>query len=231
MGVLSRLPWWSAFPLSAGFGLISVFAPDALPQPIRIVLFWLGIALLVVGIGAASWHFRVRVWVARNVLWRLRLHEPAAANIAASTAHKLTQIDRERVARLISDVFDFIGAEVMPLQNTLVSAICGSDPPDLCALGPPLQDRHRALSRSAHALLQRHSHYLELVDLDLLPLLQDIASLGKPIADAFEARDWPKGAQQERANALNYAFSALGNTVEHIKIGLRDTRREMLDAG
>lgn len=76
MGFVSKLPWWSAFPLSGGFGLVSMFAPDAFPEWARVALFWMGVILLAIGILAAGWHYRPRNWLSRNVWWRLRLHPP-----------------------------------------------------------------------------------------------------------------------------------------------------------
>lgn len=227
MGVVSRLPWWSAFPLSGGFGLVSIFAPDAFPQWLRVILFWVGVALLALGLAAAIWHFRPRGWVARHLFWRLKRHPPKAHQ--STVRHNLTQVDRERIAGLILDVFDFIGAEIMPFYNELVSAICGSDPAALSALGPSMQHRQRALSRAANELWHRHSHYLEIIDLDIIPIMQGIDALRNPISNAYDARDWPQGAQQERANAVNYAFSALGGVLENIKVELREKRKEFLD--
>ena len=70
MGLGSRLPWWSAFPLSGGFGLVSIFAPDAFPDWLRIALFWCGVCLLATGMLATGWHYRPKRWLSRNLWWR-----------------------------------------------------------------------------------------------------------------------------------------------------------------
>ena len=58
MATLSKLPWWSSLPLSLGSMLMSAFAPDAFPEWSRVLLFWAGVVLALVGIVAAAWHFR-----------------------------------------------------------------------------------------------------------------------------------------------------------------------------
>lgn len=58
MGFVSKLPWWAAFPVSIGAGLMGVFAPDAFPELISVFLFWVGVVLFVVGVMASCWHFK-----------------------------------------------------------------------------------------------------------------------------------------------------------------------------
>ena len=58
MPLFPMLPWWSAFPLSVGLGLLGVFAPDAVPEWLRIILFWTGAFLFVLGVVAALGHFK-----------------------------------------------------------------------------------------------------------------------------------------------------------------------------
>lgn len=76
MGPITKLPWWIAFPLSGGVTLMSVFAPDAVPDWIRVSLFWCGVGLLIVGVFAATWHHRPKGWLARNVWWRFAHRKP-----------------------------------------------------------------------------------------------------------------------------------------------------------
>lgn len=100
MGVFARLPWWSAFPLSGGFGLVGIFAPDAVPEWLRIALFWTGVALLAIGVAAAVWHYRPTAWLAQHVWWRFgRLPPtkdhplPAAAQLAPPLAPRTSKAE------------------------------------------------------------------------------------------------------------------------------------------
>ena len=40
---------------------MSVFAPDAFPEWLRVSLFWLGVALALFGVAATVWHFRRKI--------------------------------------------------------------------------------------------------------------------------------------------------------------------------
>lgn len=85
MQFISKLPWWAAFPLSGGLTLMGIFSPDAVPQWLRITLFWAGVGLALVGLMAATWHFRPRGWLARNLLWRFKLRAPLPATEGGDT--------------------------------------------------------------------------------------------------------------------------------------------------
>ena len=55
---------------------MGIFAPDAFPEWLRVVLFWMGAALAAVGVAAAAWHYRPKGWLKRHVWWRLKLNPP-----------------------------------------------------------------------------------------------------------------------------------------------------------
>lgn len=140
---------------------------------------------------------------------------------------KLTVVDRERVAEMMRDVHDFMGAQVEPFRNKLVIAVCGTDPPALGDL-EALKPRQRELDIAALELFQRHLHYLELINLDIMPLLRGISNLQQPMAGAVEAIDWPAAAQTPRTDALNTAFSALGGDINAIRDSIAQKRKEYL---
>jgi len=146
----------------------------------------------------------------------------------APRPHRLTATDRERIAEVIRDVFDFLGRDLQPFHNKLVSAICGHSPPAISAL-EPLQAKQRELALSALELYQRHSHYLDLIGVDIIPVYRGISDLQTPMADAVEAKDWPTKAQQERANAVNTAFSELGGYMTDVQDALVAKRKEYID--
>lgn len=52
---------------------MGIFAPDAFPEWIRVGLFWLGVALAVLGICLAGWHYRPKKFLQEHVFWRFAL--------------------------------------------------------------------------------------------------------------------------------------------------------------
>lgn len=120
MALLAKLPWWSALPLSAGFALMGIFAPDAFPEWIRTSLFWVGVALAFVGISAGAVHFRPKGWWSTNIGWRFRSRPPhalvpaPAAPVITPTSHKgkplvrLTDAERDRVSQALLGISDYL---------------------------------------------------------------------------------------------------------------------------
>jgi hypothetical protein len=232
--------WGRRLGFAIGGALMSAFGPSIVPQKFQPWLVALGFVIILLAIFwplLERWPGRL---LAQHVFWRFHLRPPSASEPARSSSEptpqsnnprNLTATDRERVSKLILDVSDFIGADLQPFRNELVTAICGRSPPALSALSKPIQDMQRKLSRAANELWHRHTHYLELIGLDILPILRGIEDLRNPIAEAFEAREWPQEAQQGRADALNHAFSQLGVDIEALKSELIAKRKEYLDPG
>lgn len=153
---------------------------------------------------------------------------PAVGESHARRRPNLTIADRERIGEMIRDVVDFVDGDLQTFQTSLVRAICGSNPPDIAAVEPLLAVQ-MDLARRALALHQKHSHYSDLIELDLIQLYRVIGNIREPMTAALEAMYWPAAAQAERCGRLNNAFSELGTNMRAVEASLAEKRIEFID--
>jgi hypothetical protein len=232
--MLTKLPWWSGFPMSFGMGAMGVFAPSVMPEWWQKIFFFAGAACFAWGLISAFWHFGFGAWLKSNVTWRFRLRQPAyspptdLAKIQEEyDAYRLgfTNADRERFSEAWRDVHDFIGGELRPFLGDLQAA----NTHDMIGKLPPLQERQVVLSARASALWNRHSHYLGLMKLDIAPILQTLEAMRNPFGNALKARDWPHDAQVEKTRAIAAALAAFNDAVNQVWRALPAKRNEFID--
>ncbi len=80
MQAVSKSPWWIAFPASIGLGLVSIFAPEALPKWVSVYSFWLGAGLIALGTVVSIGLLYANGWFDRHVWWRFKLSAPITSD-------------------------------------------------------------------------------------------------------------------------------------------------------
>lgn len=80
MQAVSKSPWWIAFPASIGLGLVSIFAPEALPKWVSVYSFWLGAGLIALGTVVSICLLYANGWFDRHVWWRFKLSAPITSD-------------------------------------------------------------------------------------------------------------------------------------------------------
>lgn len=161
---------------------------------------------------------------------RIGLGDAVEAEIVSAGARKsaLTAIERERASAALCVVVDFASTDAQSLYRELSEAD-STGPWAIVGIANDVELIREPPAAKANRLWHEHSYYLELMGLDIMPLLRTLEGPKNALLDADEAHDWPVNAQLDRARPVSQLMSDLGGNIGNIRRDAAQKRKEYLE--
>jgi len=140
-------------------------------------------------------------------------------------ARKLTAVQRERCSEAITDVFDFVGSELVPFRQRL-NDIQYPDAPGLAGVRHHLGEYIARLSQIGH---QHHLYFRMMDHLDITPMIRSLEELRDPLAAYAESLDWPPPARADKIQKVQDTAAAFGNKIQRLLSDIADRQDRFID--
>lgn len=149
----------------------------------------------------------------------------ASASGATEAKPKLAEAERERAAEGLGAAFDYLSGPLHDFWNRLAIGNRGY-PADLIEAAD-METLRQTVLDMGRAVRTRHSHFLDIVGVDVGTVIIELERINGPMAQAVAAKAWPPDAQLQAIRPLQQAFSDLSGSMDNLRQAIAEARQEL----